>query len=79
MKLKKIPRELLTLMRELTYWQMLSCKLPQPVQDIQEQCNKVGLLYENVLGLVLAYNRIVSGKIYLFYLSFTFTCIKIFF
>lgn len=56
-----IDRSLLTIFHECKYWKCLGFEIPHHVQVVEAKSDMIRLVYENVLMVVMDYNKILAG------------------
>lgn len=56
-----IDRSLLTIFHECKYWKCLGFEIPAHVQVVESKADTIRLVYENVLMVVMDYNKILAA------------------
>ena len=58
-------RIVLNVCYEARFWERLNCEVPAVIQSVYNKWDQLKLKYETVLTIVVEYNKVIEGKIYL--------------
>lgn len=56
-----IDRSLFPLFKEIKYWLLLEYDIPTDLRNFNEKANKIQFIYENVVDVVMNYNKIICS------------------
>jgi hypothetical protein len=58
-------RIILNVCYEASFWERLNYEVPAVIHSVYNKWDQLKLKYETVLTLVVEYNKVIEGKIYL--------------